>query len=120
MNQISAAVPAEIAERMADVGFTSAEEYQLERLTNALIDEKLASRTDFDELAFGIESSEILHPLHRALQSLDQAIKGKDYAIDAVFQALSQIQKTVSAEAHMVWGEDCSAQAELDLFGGDE
>lgn len=65
----------------------------VERTAETMLDEYLLDISKFEELESGYEFlTANAHNLQRALRNLDDAIKGKEYAQDAVYTALSYIQ----------------------------
>lgn len=101
---------------------TPEQQVAVEIRARELMAERLADRDKFDDLVSGIDSSEIMPHVHRALMNLDGAIR--DYVkagvhshnIDAVFSAITIIQSIVGHEAKTAWREDCEREAEDDLF----
>lgn len=59
------------------------------------MDEALNDLTLFEELNDDHEFI-LISQIQRALRNLDDAIKGKEYARDAIYTALSHIQKELS------------------------
>lgn len=132
-NTIQATMPAKLAERINDTerARTPQEEAQIELRTPELIAEKMADRETFYDLMYGIDTELIDGPLHRCLMNLDEAIRGisilriraqlsyaqlqYEPALDAVTAALSEIQRTVRAEAETVYRDECEAMAEREL-----
>jgi hypothetical protein len=87
-----------------------------------LADQKLAERLvndaeQFADLASGIDSSDYLPQVQRCLRELDGARRGNLISLQAVTEALTQIERTFTAEARKVWLEELSEEAETELFG---
>lgn len=97
---------------------TAREAALIARRADKLLSERLQDRAQFADLMDGIEPTAIYPHLHRALMSLDSACKGNQISRDAVFTALSEIQRLVHAEAEQAWREECedvaAASAEAD------
>lgn len=94
---------------------TDAEDEVIETRAREMLAERFADRDEFYYLLVGMDDHTIVHQLHRALMSLDDACVGKQIALDAIRSALSQIQALVHSEAERVWHEELVEQAEREL-----
>lgn len=96
-----------------DEDWLSAEAQALaERLAEQMVLGRLYNETRaFADLFDGIDSSEYLAQLQRALRELDGACKGRSINQAAVFSALAQIQRVFVAAARKEWLSDMTEEA---------
>lgn len=77
------------------------------------IEERLLDRDSFREILASIDPIETDAHLHRALCNLDAACKGEKLAINAICNALHNIQRRVRAEAVDAWADEMRYFVEL-------
>ncbi|MFA7279569.1 MAG: hypothetical protein WC100_05695 [Sterolibacterium sp.] len=112
------AMPADRAEVLSDCAddLTPAQEDEIEAHAEAALAERIGDPEWMVSLL-----DDTLHTgrdLHAALKALDKAINGDEIARNAVFAALSNIQKQAALQAREYWLSDLKDEAETELFGG--
>lgn len=112
------AMPADRAEVLSDCAddLTPAQEDEIEAHAEAALAERIGDPEWMVSLL-----DDTLHTgrdLFQALKALDKARHGDEIARNAVWAALSNIQKQAALQAREYWLSDLKDEAETELFGG--
>ena len=84
----------------------------------ALRERKIAERIDdADYFADAIADLPINEHLQRCLRNLPLARKGELHALQAITEALTQIERSVTDEARRLWLEECEVEARNEIMG---
>ena len=88
---------------------------QIEALTERKIAERIDAPDYFDDLIG--DTINIEAPLQRCLRNLPLARKGELHALQAITEALTQIERSVTDEARQLWLEECEVEARNEVMG---